>query len=69
MAGGVHNRHTVPPEVFASISEEIMGQTNFGHQFSKTNSQIIYNITDFQKAKYLFSRMGIVELWWIGTIF
>ena len=31
--------------------------TNFGHEFCRTNSQLIYNITNFRKAKYLFSRV------------
>lgn len=35
-----------------------MGHSNFGHEFSETNSQLIYNITDFRKARYLFSKMG-----------
>ena len=40
----------IPWEVFASIGEDIMGRTNFGHKFSETNSQLIYNITNFRKA-------------------
>ena len=49
----------MPSEVFASIGEDIMGRTNFGHEFSETNSQLIYNVNDFRKAKYLFLRMDI----------
>ena len=47
----------ISSEVFAIIADDIMGCTNFGHEFSGTNSQLIYNITNFRKAKYLFSRM------------
>ena len=49
----------ISSEVFASIAEDIMGRTNLGHEFSETSSKLIYNITDFRKAKYLFSKMDI----------
>ena len=48
-----------PMEVFLSISKDILDQTNFGHEFSETNTQLLYKIDDFQKAKYLFKRMNI----------
>ena len=48
----------IPLQIFASIGEDLMGHSNFGHEFSETNSQLIYNITDFRKARYLFSKMG-----------
>ena len=34
-------------------------QTNFGHEFSETKAQLLYKISDFRKAKYLFKRMEI----------
>ena len=34
-------------------------QTYFGHEFSETNTQLFYKISDFRKAKYLFKRMDI----------
>lgn len=49
----------IPSEVFTSMAQDIMGRTNFGHEFSETNAYLIYNIIDLRKAKYLFSRMDI----------
>lgn len=49
----------MPIEVFLSISKDILDRTNFGHEFSETNTQLLYKINDFRKAKYLFKRMDI----------
>ena len=46
-------------EVFECISKDILDQTNFGHEFSETNTHMFYKITDFRKATYLFTRMSI----------
>ena len=34
-------------------------RTNFGHEFSETNTQMLYKIIDLRKAKYLYTRMDI----------
>lgn len=39
--------------------KHILDRTNFGHEFSETNTQLFYKISDFRKAKYLFKRMDI----------
>ena len=49
----------LPAEVFSCLSEGIICRTNFGHEFSETNSLLIYKIRDIRKAKYLFARMDI----------
>lgn len=49
----------MPKEVMECISKNILDRTNFGHEFSETNSQLFYKIIDFRKAKYLFRRMDI----------
>lgn len=49
----------MPREVFTCISKDIMERTNFGHQSNETNTQIIYQIVDLRKAKYLFKRMNL----------
>ena len=49
----------MPEEVMECISKNILDRTNFGHEFSETNSQLFYKIIDFRKAKYLFRRMDI----------
>ena len=49
----------MPKEVLECISKNILDRTNFGHEFSETNSQLFYKIIDFRKAKYLFRRMDI----------
>lgn len=49
----------MPMEVFECISKDILDRTNFGHEFSETNTQMLYKIIDFRKAKYLFTRMDI----------
>lgn len=49
----------MPMEVMECISKHILDQTNFGHEFSETNTQLLYKISDFRKAKYLFKRMDI----------
>ena len=46
-------------EVSECISKDILDWTNFGHEFSETNTQMFYKIIDFWKAKYLFRRMDI----------
>ena len=49
----------LPVEVFSCLNEGIICQINFGHEFSETESQLIYKIRDIRKAKYLFVRMDI----------
>ena len=49
----------MPSEVLTSMTQDIMGRTNFGHELSEENAYLIYNIIDLRKAKYLFSRMDI----------
>ena len=49
----------MPYEVFSCVSKEILDRTNFGHKFNETNTQLLYKIHDFQKARYLFRRMDI----------
>lgn len=49
----------MPMEVFECISKDILDWTNFGHEFSETNTQMFYKIIDFRKAKRLFTRMDI----------
>ena len=36
-----------------------MQRTNFGQRFRETNTQVVYEITDIRKAKYLFARMDL----------
>ena len=49
----------MPMEVLLGISKDILDRTNFGHEFSETNTQQFYKINDFRKALYLFKRMDI----------
>lgn len=49
----------MPMEVFLGISKDILDRTNFGHEFSETNTKLLYKINDFRKARYLFMRMDI----------
>lgn len=46
-------------EVFECISKDPLQRTSFGQQFRETNTQVVYEITDMQKAKYLFPRMDL----------
>lgn len=47
-------------ELFNSISQDIMQCTRFGHWCREINTQIVYEITDIRKARYLFQgRMDI----------
>ena len=36
-----------------------MQRTSFGQRFRETNTQVVYEITDIRKAKYLFARMDL----------
>ena len=49
----------IPMEVLLSISKDILDRTNFGHEFSETNTQLFYKINDFRKARHSFKRMDI----------
>ena len=49
----------MPQEVFKCISKDLMQRTSFGPQFRETNTQVLYEITDMRKAKYLFMRMDL----------
>ena len=46
-------------EVFECISKDLMQRTSFGQWFRETNTQVVYEITDTRKAKYLFARMDL----------
>ena len=46
-------------EVFECISKDLMQRTSFGQWFRETNTQVVYEITDMRKAKYLFARMDL----------
>ena len=49
----------IPLELFESISQDILQRTSFGQRYreTNTNTEIIFEITDLKKAKYLFGRM------------
>ena len=49
----------MPQEVFECISKDLMQRTSFGQRFRETNTQLVYEITDMRKAKYLFTRMDL----------
>ena len=49
----------MPQEVFECISKDLMQRTSFGQRFRETNTQVVYEITDIRKAKYLFARMNL----------
>ena len=49
----------MPQEVFECISKDLMQRTSFGQRFRETNTQLVYEITDMRKAKYLFARMDL----------
>ena len=49
----------MPQEVFECISKDLMQRTSFGQRFRETNTQVVYEITDIRKAKYLFARMDL----------
>jgi hypothetical protein len=49
----------MPLEVFECISTNILKQTNFGHTCRESNTEIIFEINDLRKAKYLFKRMDL----------
>ena len=49
----------MPQEVFECISKDLMQRTSFGRRFRETNTQVVYEITDIQKANYLFARMDL----------
>ena len=44
----------IPLELFESISQDILQRTNFGQRYRETNTEIIFEISDVRKAKYLF---------------
>ena len=46
-------------EVFECISKDLMQRTSFGQWFRETNTQVVYEITDMRKAKYLFARTDL----------
>ena len=46
-------------ELFGCISQDIMQRTNFGQRYRETNTEIVNEITDIPKAKYLFKRMDL----------
>ena len=49
----------MPQEVFECISKDLMQRTSFGQRFRETNTQLVFEITDMRKAKYLFARMDL----------
>ena len=49
----------MPQEVFECISKDLMQRTSFGQRFRETNTQLLFEITDMRKAKYLFARMDL----------
>ena len=49
----------MPQEVCECISKDLMQRTSFGQRFRETNTQVVYEITDMRKAKYLFVRMDL----------
>ena len=49
----------MPQEVFECLSKDLMQRTSFGQRFRETNTQVVYEITDMPKAKYLFTRMDL----------
>ena len=49
----------MPQEVFDCISKDLMQRTSFGQRFRETSTQVVYEITDMRKAKYLFTRMDL----------
>ena len=55
---GEFTMEIMPSEVFTSMTQDIMGRTNFGREFSETNAYLIYNIIDLRKSKYLFFKDG-----------
>ena len=44
----------IPLELFESISQDILQRTSFGQRYRETNTEIIFEISDVRKAKYLF---------------
>ena len=44
----------IPLELFESISQDILQRTSFGQRYRETNTEIIFEIPDVRKAKYLF---------------
>ena len=52
-------RMDMPQEVFECISKDLMQRTSFGQRFRETNTQLLFEITDMRKAKYLFARMDL----------
>jgi len=46
-------------DVFECISKDLMQHTSFGLRFRETDIQVVYEITDIRKAKYLFARMDL----------
>ena len=49
----------MPQEVFECLSKDLLQRTSFGERFRETNTQVVYEITDMRKAKYLFTRMDL----------
>lgn len=49
----------IPLEWFESISQDILQHTSFGQRYRETNTEIIFEISDLRKAKYLFGRMDL----------
>ena len=49
----------MPQEVFECLSKDLMQRTSFGQRFRETNIQVVFEITDMPKAKYLFTRMDL----------
>ena len=49
----------MPREAFECISKDLLQRTSFGQRFKETNTQVVYEITDIRKAKYLFARMDL----------
>ena len=45
----------IPLELFESISQDILQRTSFGQRYRETNTEIIFEISDLRKAKYLFA--------------
>ena len=49
----------IPLELSESISQDILQRTSFGQRYRETNTEIIFEVTDLRKAKYLFGRMDL----------
>ena len=43
----------LPGELFSCLSEDIICHTNFGHEFVKTNTELIHKIKEVRRAQYL----------------